>query len=186
VKKICLAPTVLLFLLPLISLVSNGCSTSVANVQPVGKPGLIQGGIPVEIIQYPVKVAAFDVNGRTIILKHADGSIKIFDVSPSVNNFGEIKVGDQLKATVKAELSVYILNHERLPNADGTSRPKSINFNARILRIDSGRRVLTLEFSNGKTMAINAGPDVQLEKMSSGDDAVMRSNLVTKIEVTNP
>jgi hypothetical protein len=186
VKKNCLTPTVLLFLLPLISLIFNGCSTSLDNVQPVGKPGLIQGGIPVEIIQYPVKVAALDVNGRTITLKHADGSMKVFDVSASVNDLDEIKVGDPVKATVKAELSVYILDHGRLTNADGTSRPKTINFNAKVLQVDASNRLLTLKFTNGHTMTIKADSNMQLGKMAPGDDVVMRSNLVTKIEVTNP
>ena len=102
-------------------------------MQPVGKPGLIQGGIPVSIIQDPVTVMAVDAGERTIVLKHADGSTKTFNVMPTVQNFDQIKVGDVIKATVKAELSVYILDHGRLPNPDGTSRPKTINFNAKVL-----------------------------------------------------
>ena len=91
-------------------------------------------------------------------------------------NLDEVKVGDAIKAAVKAELSVYILDHDRLPNADGTSRPKTTNFNAKVLQVDSSNRLLTLKFTNGHIMTIKAGPDVMLEKMAAGDNVVMRSS----------
>ena len=57
--------------MPAIALTLTGCWTPPnANVQPVGKPGLIQGDIPVQSIQDPVTVVAMDVGRRTITLKH--------------------------------------------------------------------------------------------------------------------
>ncbi|HXI70125.1 MAG TPA: hypothetical protein VNN22_07185 [Verrucomicrobiae bacterium] len=169
-------------LLPAITLALTGCVTPPnANVQPTGKPGLIQGGIPVEIIQEPVTVVSVDAGRRLITLKHKDGSTKTFNVNESVNNFDQVKVGDTVSAAVKAELSVYILENGRLPGANGTTRPKTINFNAKVLMVNPGSRLLTLQFSNGRTVTIQAGPEVQLEKMAPGDDVVMRSNEVTAI-----
>jgi hypothetical protein len=169
------------------ALAFTGCWTPPnANVQPAGKPGLIQGGIPVDILQYPVTVETLDASQRTIMLKNADGSTKTFYISPAVNNLDQIKIGDVVKATVKAELSVYILDHGQLPNADGTSRPKTINFNAKVLKVDPSYRLLTLQFTNGHNITIKAGLNVQLEKMAPGDDVVMRSNQVTAIEIKKP
>jgi hypothetical protein len=171
-------------LLPAITLVLTGCSTpSNANVQPAGKPGLVQGGIPVEIIQEPVTVVSVDAGRRLITLKHKDGSKKTFNVNESVNNFDQVKVGDTVSAAVKAELSIYILENGRLPGANGTTRPKSINFNAKVLMVNIKHRLLTLQFSNGQTMTIKASQDVQLEKMAPGNDVVMRSNEVTAITI---
>src|SRR5277367_2508346 len=151
----------ILTVLPFFALALAGCWTPPnANVQPVGKPGLIQGGISVEIIQEPVMVTAVDASQRTITLKHDDGSTKTFTVSETVKNLDQVKVGDTIKATVKAELSVYILDNGRLPNADGTSRPKTINFNAKVLQVDPSYRLLTLQFSNGKTLTIKAALNV--------------------------
>jgi Cu/Ag efflux protein CusF len=173
--------------LPLLALTLTGCWTPPnANVQPAGKPGLIQGGIPVEVIQYPVTVQAIDPDQRTITLKHGDDSTKTFNVDATVNNLDQVKVGDVVKVTVKAELSVYILDHGRLPNVDGTSRPKSINFNAKVLTVDPSYRLLTLQFTNGRNLTIKAGLNVRLEKMAPGDDVVMRSNEVTAIEIKKP
>jgi hypothetical protein len=87
---------------------------------------------------------------------------------------------------VKAELAVYILENGRLPNPDGTTRAKTINFNAKILTVDPSHRLLTLQFSNGYTMTSKAGSDVLLEKMAPGDDVVMRSNEATAITIKKP
>src|SRR6267378_917233 len=128
-------------LLPAITLALTGCATPPnANVQPMGKPGLIQGGIPVEIIQEPVTVVSIDAGRQLITLKHKDGSKKTFNVNPGVHNFDQVKVGDTISATVKAELSVYILENGRLPGANGTTRPKTINFNAKVLMVNPGSR----------------------------------------------
>lgn len=180
-------PFALMLFLPAIVLALAGCSTPPnANVQPAGKPGLIQGGIPVEIIQEPVTVETIEAGQHLITLEHKDGSRKTFNVNESVKNLDEVKPGDTVRAAVKAELSVYILDHGRLPNADGTFRPKTINFNAKVLKVNPRHRLLTLQFSNGHTMIIKAGPDVQLEKMAPGDDVVMRSNEVTAITILKP
>jgi hypothetical protein len=165
----------------------TGCWTPPnANVQPMGKPGLIQGGIPVEIIQEPVTVAAIDAGQRTITLKRDDGTTKTFTAGETVKNLDQVKVGGQIKAVVKAELSVYILDNGRLPNADGTTRPKTINFNAKVLQVDPSYRLLTLQFSNGHTLTIKAGLNVMLEKMAPGDDVVMRSSQITAITIKKP
>jgi Cu/Ag efflux protein CusF len=169
------------------ALTLTGCWTPPnANVQPAGKPGLIQGGIPVEVIQEPVTVESLDAGKHTITLKHTDGTSKTFTVEPAVQNLDQVKVGDTIKATVKAELAIYILENGRLPNPDGTTRPKTINFNAKVLTVDPSYRLLTLQVSNGYTMTIKAGLDVLLEKMAPGDDVVMRSNEVTAITIKQP
>jgi hypothetical protein len=179
--------SILVTLLPAIALVLTGCWTPPnANVQPVGKPGLIQGGIPVEIIQDPVTVIALDAGQRTITLKRDDGTTKTFTVGETVKNLDQVKVGDTIKAAVKAELSVYILDNGRLPKADGTSHPKTINFNAKVLEVDPSYRILTLQFSNGHILSIKAALNVMLEKMAPGDDVVMRSSEVTAITIKKP
>jgi hypothetical protein len=173
----------LLILLPLIALTLAGCSTPSSGEMSADHPGLIQGKIPVEIIQYPVFVEAIDPAQRTIVLKRNDGTTKTFSLDESVKNLDQVKVGDKIKATVRAELSVYLLDHEMLPNADGTLRPKTANFNAQVLRVYPRDRLLMLQFTNGQRMTIKAGPGVMLDRMSPGDDAVMRANLITGITI---
>ena len=176
--------TTLMILLPVITLALTGCWTPPnANVQPMGKPGLIQGGIPIDTVQASVKVTAMDAALHSITLQHADGSTKTFTLADSVKNLDQVKVGDTINATVKAELSVYILDHGMLPNADGTNHPRTINFNAKVLKVDPSYRLLTLQFANGQTLTIKAALDVMLEKMAPGDDVIMRANEVTAITI---
>ena len=173
-------------LLPVIALTLTGCWTPPnANVQPVGKPGLIQGGIPVQLVQTPVTVESLDAGKRLITLKHADGSTKTFNVDASVQNLEQVKVGDTISATVRAEMAVYILQNGRLPNPDGTTRSRTINFNARVLTVDASYRLLTLQFANGRTMTIKTGLDVRLLDMAPGNDVVIRSHEVTAITIRN-
>jgi hypothetical protein len=178
---------IILTLLPVIAFTLTGCWTPPnANVQPAGKPGLIQGDIPVQVVQDPVTVVAVDAGRRAITLKHRDGSTKTFLVTPAVENFSQVKVGDVIRADVKAELFVYILENGRLTNTDGSTRPKTINFNAKILLVDPSYRLLTLQFNNGYKLTIKTALDVQLEKMAPGDDVVMRSNEITGITIRKP
>jgi hypothetical protein len=175
---------IILTLLPVIALTLTGCWTPPnANVQPKGKLGLIQGDIPVQIVQDPVTVVAMDASLRTLTLKHQNGTTKVFTVAPKVENFDQLKVGDVIRADVKAEMSVYILEDGRLTNPDGSTRPKTINFNAKVLTVDPSYRLLTLQFNNGFQLTIKTAMDVQLEKMATGDDVVMRSNEITGITI---
>jgi hypothetical protein len=174
-------------LVPATALTMTGCWTPPnANVQPVGKPGLVQGDIPVQVVQDPVTVVAVDAGRRTITLKHRDGTTKTFIVNPAVKIFDQVKVGDTIRADVKAELFVYILENGRLTNPDGSTRPKTINFNAKVLLVDPSYRLLTLQFNNGQKLTIKTALDVQLEKMAPGDDVVMRSNEITGITIKKP
>lgn len=175
--------TFVIILSAVVALSLTGCGTpSNASVQPVSKPGLIQGDISVRIVQDGVTVSAMDVARRTLTLQR-DGATKTFTVNPSVENFDQVKVGDQIRAEVKAELSVYYLENGWLTNPDGSPRPKTANFNAKILRVDRSSRLLTLKFTNGQKTTIQAAAEVRLEKMAPGDDVVMRSNEITGITI---
>jgi len=178
---------IILTLLPVLVLTLTGCWTPPnANVQPKGKLGLIQGDIPVQVVQDGVTVAVIDTAHRTLTLKRDDGTMKTFIVNPSVQNFDQVKVGDQIRADVKAELFVYLLEDGRLTNPDGSTRPKTINFNAKVLLVDTSYRLLTLQFNNGQKLTIKAALDVRLDKMAPGDDVVMRSNEITGITIKKP
>lgn len=167
-----------------VTLALTGCWTAPnANVQPKGAPGLIQGAVPVEILQESVTVAAVDANARTLTLARHGGTSKVYNVADKVKNLDQVKIGDTVTATVNAELSVYILDHGQLPGANGTTHEKTPNFNAKVLLVDPSYRLLTLQFTNGDTITIKAGLEVRLQKMAPGDDVVVRANEITAIKI---
>jgi len=164
------------------ALVLSGCWTPPnANVQPAGNPGLIQGGIPVEVIQDDVKIVSLDADQRIITLSHADGTMKSYAINASVKNVPALKVGDTVTAYVNARVSVYILKNGELPGPDGTSH--AIRSDAKVQQVDPSYRLLTVQFASGQVLTVKAGLDVQLEKMAPGDDVTVLSEEISLIKV---
>ena len=161
-----------------------GCWTPPnANVQPAGKPGLIQGGIPLEVIQKDVKVVSLDAAKRTMTLAHEDGTTKTFKVNDQVKNFDALKVGDTVTVQVKARFAVYITDHGQIPNPDGTPGFHTVRVDARILKLDPSYRLVTVQFTSGKTLEVKMGLDVDLLKMAPGDDVELVTEEVESIKI---
>jgi hypothetical protein len=158
-----------------------GCwTTPNANVQPMGKSGLIQDGIIVESIEDPATVQAIDVGQRTIYLALPDGTTNNFRAGPNLKNFDRILAGQTVKATVTYQLAVYALDNGRLP--DG-STAQTLGVNAKVLLVDPSYRLLTLQYPNGQSEIFKPGLDTKMQQMSPGDSVVVRPLEVTAIKV---
>ncbi len=161
-----------------------GCWTPPnANVQPTGKPGLIQDGITVSSIQYPATVQAIDVDQRLIYLVLPDGTINPYRAAPGLKNFDRILAGQTVKATVTDTLAVYALENGRLP--DGTTA-QALGVNAKVLLVDPSYRLLTLQYPNGQSVTFKPGLATRMLQMSPGDSVVVRPFEVTAIKVEKP
>jgi len=162
----------------------SGCWTPPnANVQPKGNPGLIQSGIILETVQDPALVESIDAGRRTITLKCPDGMTRTCTASPEVQNFGQIKAGDQVKAATRVELAVYRLVNGRLP--DGTPA-ETLGINAKVLQVDPSYRLLTLQYANGRSETFKADLQTRLEQMASGDSVAVRPVEVTSVQIKKP
>ncbi|MFZ0826614.1 MAG: hypothetical protein WAO02_04250 [Verrucomicrobiia bacterium] len=170
--------------MPVAALTLAGCWTPPnANVQPIGKPGLIQNGIAVESVKDPATVQAIDAAAGTITLQLSDKSTLTCKVGAQVEIPGHIQVGDQVKATVTEDLTVYILENGRLP--DGTTA-ESLGINAKVLQVDPSYRILTLQYPNGQSEKVKPGLGTKMEEMAPGDSVVVRPIEVTAIKVEKP
>ena len=168
-------------MLPVTLLTLTGCWTPPnANVQPTGNPGLIQDGIVVQSIKDPATVQAIDAGTRTITLKLSDANTLTCKVGTQVGNFDQIKVGDQVQATVTEDLAIYVLEDGKLP--DGTTA-ETLGVNAKVLKVDPSYRILTLQYPNGQSEAFKPGLGTKMEQMSPGDSVVMRPVEVTAISI---
>jgi translation initiation factor IF-1 len=155
-------------LFPVVMLTLTGCWTPPnANVQPAGEPRLIQGGIPVESIKDHATVQAVDAGQSSISLKLSDGTLVTCIVSPQVKNFDKVKAGDKVKVTLAEELIVYVLKDGRLAN-------ETIHTIAKVQSVDPSYRLLTLQYSDGKTETFKVGLDAKVLEMAPGDDVVAR------------
>ena len=171
-------------LMPVAALTLAGCWTPPnANVQPQGKPGLIEDGIVVEVIRDPATVEAIDAGARTLTLKLADQTTHTYKVGSAVENFDQVKVGDHIKATVTFVLAVYILENGRLP--DGTMA-EALDVNARVLQVDPSYRILTVQYPNGELDKLKPGLGTRMQEMAPGDSVVVRPREVTAIKIEKP
>lgn len=171
-------------LLPVAALTLTGCWTPPnANVQPTGKPGLIQDGIAVQSVKDPATVLAIDASAGTITLKLSDKSTMTCKVGPKVEISGRVQVGDQVRATVTEDLAIYILENGKLP--DGTTA-EALGVNAKVLKVDPSYRILTLQYPDGTSEALKPGLGTKMEQMAPGDSVVVRPREVIAISVEKP
>jgi hypothetical protein len=157
-----------------LALTLTGCWTPpLANVQPKGEARLIQSAISVESVKAPAIVESVDRNARTIVVRIPGApEASTYKVGREVENLASIRSGERLKATVKEELSVYVLRDGQAPGADGA--PEMVATDARVLSVDPSYRLVTLQYPNGENETFKVGLDVKLKEMEAGDAVVVR------------
>ena len=152
-----------------------GCWTApVADVQPKGEARLIQNAISVESVKAVAFVEGIDRDSGTIVVRTPGApETSTYQVGRGVENFSRFGLGDKVEATVREELSVYVLRDGQAPGADGV--PEKIAADARVLSVDPSYRLLTLQYPNGKNETFKVALDVKLKEMEAGDAVVIRS-----------
>jgi hypothetical protein len=152
----------------------SGCWTApVADVQPKGEARLIQGAIGVESVKAPAFVESIDRNAGTIALRIPGApEASTYKVGSEVGNFGSVSRGDRVRATIKEELSVYVLRDGQAPGASGA--PEKIAADARVLSVDPSYRLLKVEYPNGENETFKVAVGTKLQEMEAGDAVVIR------------
>jgi hypothetical protein len=164
--------TTVTLLLPVITLALAGCWTApIASVHSKGEPRLIQGAIAVESVQDPATVQAIDGSVRTLVVKLSDGATATWKAGSHVANFDQIRVGDQVKATLAQQLTVCVLRNGQLPGAGGVA--ETLKADAEVLAVDPSYRLLTLRYPNGQTETFKVGLGAKLQQTEPGDDVVV-------------
>jgi hypothetical protein len=152
-----------------------GCWTRpVADVQPKGEARLIQSAITVESVKAPAIVESVDRDAGTIVSRFPGApETSTYKVGREVENFSSIRMGDRVKATVKEELSVYVLRDGQAPGADDA--PAEVAADARVLSVDLSYRLLTLQYPNGENETFKVALGVKLKEMEAGDAVAVRA-----------
>ena len=173
-KKFQIMEARLVLSLTIMVLSLSGCWTPPnANVQPKGEPRLIQSGVSVERSDVRATVQTIDAGPRSLTLELSDGTLVNCTVSPQVKNLDQIQAGDQVRVTLAEKLAVYVLKDGRLPGAGGME--EAIPVIARVQVVDTSYRLLTLQYLNGQTEVMKAGPGAKLMEMQPGDAVALQS-----------
>ena len=157
------------------------------------------GAAVVDTMKASATVTAVDAPKRKVTLRMADGKQTTVKCGPDVANFGQIKVGDRVDATVTEELAVY-LGHGNPPSAAGAAgvalapvgaKPGAITadtveITAKVTAVDAAKRKVTLELPDGSKKTVKAGKQIDLSSIKVGDNVTVQHTEAVAITVEKP
>jgi len=191
-----------LALLPVAMLTLVSCSSTSKSPPPVGSSVVsYRKGVPGEVIVQTVKVTAtvtaIDQVKRKATLQGPDGKRFTVQVGRQAVNFDQVRVGDQVTATLTQKVVVSLDDKSassgegaaaavaRAPEGGqpGGEAAETIQATGKIVAIDPENRKVTVQFENGDTQTFAARPDTDLSRLKLGDREVLRVTEMTAIWV---
>lgn len=133
-------------------------------------------------------VESVDPADRTVTLRTDDGTTHTYKIGKDVPNFDQIKAGDKVRATVIESVAVLVRKAGEPAGAAERSTmtlaPKgekpglvavdTTEVTAKVDAVNADKRTITVQGADGKEQTFTAGPDVNLAKIKTGDDVVVR------------
>lgn len=184
----------------LVLVLASYAGLGAANAASTGDQASPMSGIITTGTTATATVQAVDPDNRTVTLRSPDGTTKTYQVGPEAVNFDQIQVGDQVKATYVESLALDVRKANEPPSAaerqEITRAPKgampggvivnTTELTARVTAIDPTNRTVTLVGPAGNTRTLKVGPNVDLTKVHTGDNVVVRYTESLKIQVERP
>ena len=192
--------TILMAMIPALMLAFTGYAQSpTAGATAKSKPGA-EGAIEVGAITATSKVTAVDAAKRTVTLTNDAGETNTYQLGRNVRNFDQIKVGDQVKATLLESVAVAVTKSSAAPDTGarsvvavapkgampGVVMAKTRQITAKIVSVDPEARTVTVEGPMGGKPTIKVGPNVNLGELQTGDDVTLRITDALAIRVEKP
>ncbi len=151
------------------------------EMQPSGTPGK---AVAARTLRITATVYAIDVPTRIVTLQHDMGGTETMKVGPGVKRLEEFAVGDKVVIDFEQGLALEFqpAGAEFVPPTDiavatrddrgqisaGTAG-KGMRSTVTVTKIDSARRLVTIEGPGGNLYKVKAGPKIQLERLKVGD-----------------
>jgi translation elongation factor P/translation initiation factor 5A len=160
----------------------------------------VPGGVVVNTVKVTAKVTAIDLAKRKVTLLGPDGKTFTVKVGPAAVNLDQVRVGDQVNATVTEQLVVYVSEKGAAPS-DGSAALVSLapkgaqpgglaaettQVTAKVTAIDLKHRKATLQFEDGSTKTVAVRSDVDLSKRNVGDQVVFQITEMLALSVEKP
>lgn len=136
---------------------------------------MIAAGIEGEQVADFARVESVDRAARTVALNVSGVRLPACKIGRGVSNWGEIHVGDQVRATIDEALTVYLAPvNERA----GTRSP-----DARVLLVDPSYRVIMVQYPNSRTATFKVGLHMRMNGIEAGDSVAIRPLEVVAMRV---
>jgi hypothetical protein len=179
----------------------TSCSSTSSSQAAAGSgPEIERGKVFVDAATETATVQSIDKDTRTVVLLHQDGKTSDYECGPDVRNFDQIKVGDQVTATVGESVAIGLIKGG-VPPAAGTAtavvraplgeKPggqiiDTVGFTAKVITIDPATRMVTLQTPDGKERTLKVEPDIDLTGVNPGDDVGVKVTRAFAVSVTSP
>ena len=180
-------------LLPAALFTLTSCSSTSTPPPPVGsamesyRKG-VPGGVVVQTVKVTATVTGIDQAKRKATLLGADGKKFTVKVGREAVNFDQVRVGDQVTATITQKVVVSLADKDppsgegaaagvaRAPKGDqpGGVAAETIQVTAKIVALDLEKHTTTLRFENGSTETFPARADVDLSRHQVGEQLLFR------------
>ena len=159
-----------------------------------------KGAIEVGAITETAKVTAVDPAKRMVTLVNPDGITNTYELGKNVRNFDQIKVGDEVKATLLEAVAVAVSKSNAAPDASGRDlvavapkgampgviMAKTRQISAKIVSVDSEARTVTVEGPAGGTPTIRVGPKINLNELQKDDNVTLRVTDALALRIEKP
>lgn len=186
--------------LALATLVTSGCSkqamSGTQQESVVAAPG---GAVVTETFSTTATITAIDASNRKLTLQTPDGKKTSFKASPSMTNFPQLRVGDQVNAVVTEQVALAVWEGSNPPSdaagaavgisPTGTSNPAGFAVatelvTVQVTAIDAAKRKVTVQFQDGSTKTYKAQKGVDLSQLQVGDNVTIQVTEAAAISVT--
>jgi hypothetical protein len=133
-----------------------------ASVRPGGMPRTVADRIEVEPLTDSARVEAVDRAARTVELSISGVPRLAYKVGPGVRNWSTVHTGDEVRATIKEVLNVYVGSQDR-------------SHTPRVLVVEPSYRLLTVQYPNGGTETFKITLHTPMKGIEAGDSIVIRA-----------
>lgn len=158
------------------------------------------GAIVVETVKLVATVEAIDARKRTVRLKPAHGDAVTYKASEEAVNFDQIRVGDEVRAEVVAEIAVSLIpggaptsigEAAAVALAPAGDKPgivmvDSVEATAKIIAIDAHAHTVTLEFLDESTKEVKVAKHRDLSRVALGDSVRVQITAGVALWVVTP
>ena len=160
----------------------------------------VPGGVFTQTVKVTATVTAVDQAKRKATLLASDGKKFSVQVGREAVNFDQVRVGDQVIATLTQKV-VVSLDDKAGSSAEGEAAvvaraPKggqpgglaaeTIQVTGKIIAIDLEKRKATLQFEDGDTETFSLRPDVDISRHKLGERVVFRVTEMIAIWIEKP
>jgi hypothetical protein len=188
--------------LSLALLLTTSCTTPPAGqteqvfITKGDKPGLYA----LETTKLSATVTGIEAATRKVTFVTPEGKKQTITAGPEVRNFDQIKRGDQLKVTLTTEAVVYMAK-------DGPTRPdgttgviavaakgakpgivtgETSQLTAKVIALDPTNKKATVQFADGSKKTFTVRKEVDLSKVTLGEEVVFRYTEAQAILIEKP